>query len=269
MTSGSCQSSGLSNPDPMQSESAIARVVADGGVSVLRARRNSIAVQGSFATRTQRKRICSHNASVCRTAGQLRKSQVWDLLSQIVNRQVGLEENFNGWNGTSLGTNLIRNIFRYYESRGDVQMLATMVCVLRRRKFDQDDISVLDESEEMYDAYIRQYASLLYCWGLLFVRAQVVKYLVHPDLEFTMEIGSRTTRQARRELDGFGPRCGICLTGVRGLFILCTVCGHGGHEGHMLSWFSLQNVCPTGCGCHCVVASVPSIARRSEAVEAL
>jgi hypothetical protein len=38
-----------------------------------------------------------------------------------------------------------------------------------------------------------------------------------------------------------------------GLSNFCMVCGHGGHSDHMISWFETETVCPTGCGCSCMV----------------
>jgi len=38
---------------------------------------------------------------------------------------------------------------------------------------------------------------------------------------------------------------------VRGLFVWCQGCSHGGHQAHMRSWFSTNTTCPTGCGHQC------------------
>ena len=40
-----------------------------------------------------------------------------------------------------------------------------------------------------------------------------------------------------------------------GLVLLCvaTSCGHGGHTLHLAEWFVVEDECPTGCGCRCVV----------------
>ena len=42
--------------------------------------------------------------------------------------------------------------------------------------------------------------------------------------------------------------CSLCLLPVKGLYLWCQGCGHGGHLGHMTSWFAdISTLCPTGC----------------------
>ncbi|KAJ2486813.1 SEA (Seh1-associated) complex subunit [Coemansia sp. RSA 2050] len=47
--------------------------------------------------------------------------------------------------------------------------------------------------------------------------------------------------------------CVVCELPVRGEFIWCHVCGHGGHAEHIRSWFVElnQRSCPSGCGHEC------------------
>jgi len=55
-------------------------------------------------------------------------------------------------------------------------------------------------------------------------------------------------------------KCAICQVPVRGLYVWCQGCGHGGHFKHMMEWFSskwssingVRGICPTGClhQCH-------------------
>ena len=46
--------------------------------------------------------------------------------------------------------------------------------------------------------------------------------------------------------------CGVCELLVRGLYVWCQGCGHGGHVDHMEEWFRTSRVCPTGCMHRCV-----------------
>ena len=39
---------------------------------------------------------------------------------------------------------------------------------------------------------------------------------------------------------------------VRGMFVWCQVCGHGGHLQHIQEWLKAHTQCPTGCGHNCV-----------------
>ncbi|CAN7951190.1 unnamed protein product, partial [Ixodes pacificus] len=45
--------------------------------------------------------------------------------------------------------------------------------------------------------------------------------------------------------------CAVCHEVVRGLFVWCQGCAHGGHLQHMTAWFREQRLCPTGCGHPC------------------
>ncbi|XP_018344134.1 PREDICTED: WD repeat-containing protein 24 isoform X2 [Trachymyrmex septentrionalis] len=45
--------------------------------------------------------------------------------------------------------------------------------------------------------------------------------------------------------------CSICNQVVRGVYIWCQGCAHGGHINHMREWFNNNRQCPTGCGHLC------------------
>ncbi len=79
--------------------------------------------------------------------------------------------------------------------------------------------------------------------------------------------------------------CSICCGPVRGACTWCPKCGHGecqsslhdlcvaiilqllsiglhyfvsgGHVHHILQWFQQHSVCPTGCGCKCMMSNLP------------
>lgn len=46
-------------------------------------------------------------------------------------------------------------------------------------------------------------------------------------------------------------QCCICHLPVKGLFLWCQGCSHGGHLQHVKDWFSRNPECPTGCGHFC------------------
>ena len=77
-----------------------------------------------------------------------------------------------------------------------------------------------------------------------------------PGVTITREVDQRsnetvtvTTQRACgscRKRIGF---CFICHEPVKGIFVWCPGCGHGGHLEHALEWFGGGNqFCPTGCG---------------------
>jgi len=126
------------------------------------------------------------------------------------------------------------------------------------------DFRLLDPKfNYLCDNYRRCYADILYRWGLLEARCLVLKYLTvphepHRGVEFVSECNP--CRQTVR-----GPQCmsckrlcmhcSICRIVVKGSASFCLVCGHGGHSVHMARWFAEENVCPTGCGCNCLLES--------------
>jgi Zinc-ribbon, C4HC2 type len=231
-------------------------------------------------------RRCLHNANVCERLGEHQKKETWIVVSKIVRSRIQrLGQGFDGWGGLgggSLGVGLIDNILRYYEALGDVQMLSTLVCVLRDRSGQRGWFILPTDQGMRYDAYIRLYAHILYGWHLLTIRAELNKHLVRsapmleyggldaadvvnnkdssPGIAFVIkcprcsndnEYGANYCRSCR----DYSFRCALCEHAVRGLFTVCEVCGHGGHVNHMTEWFTSHDTCPTGCGCTCRLAS--------------
>ncbi|XP_058806827.1 GATOR complex protein WDR24 [Phymastichus coffea] len=45
--------------------------------------------------------------------------------------------------------------------------------------------------------------------------------------------------------------CSICHQVVRGIYVWCQGCSHGGHVNHINEWFNTNKQCPTGCGHAC------------------
>lgn len=250
---------------------------------------------------SQIKEICEHNAQVCANIDETGKAGAWNLLAQMVDRRLNERPDaFNGWGGRgggALGVDLVSNLMRYYESLGDVQMLATMVCVLsggRRRSrgyasISRDHLFLLPTGQdEKYDTYIRHYSDLLYGWGLLVKRAELNKHLVQhtPQSEGSIILNDNINNirspgialvftcpkcgndaefgtNICRTCQDFAFRCSICENGVKGLFIVCDACGHGGHVGHISTWFVKHSECPAGCGCFCTFTTRPPL-RRTE-----
>eukprot|EP00934_Nitzschia_sp_Nitz4_P007756 Nitzschia sp. Nitz4//scaffold2_size372955//310412//314952//NITZ4_000461-RA/size372955-augustus-gene-0.391-mRNA-1//1//CDS//3329546892//7746//frame0 len=152
--------------------------------------------EGQFRELNEIKRLCLHNASVCASLDESEKQGVWEFLAQTAERQVEEtgKQSFNGWGGSgggALGVDLVSNLLTYYESLGDYQMLATMACVLSggrrsaRRLGQGPDVEGRSyllplDADEKYDMYIRNYADVLYAWGLLSLRAELHKHLVRP-----------------------------------------------------------------------------------------
>ncbi|XP_069312513.1 GATOR2 complex protein WDR59-like [Eulemur rufifrons] len=136
----------------------------------------------------------------------------------------------------------------------------------RERERDQHDRNkrLLDPANtQQFDDFKKCYGEILYRWGLREKRAEVLKFVsCPPDPHKGIEFGVYCSH-CRSEVrgtqcalcKGFTFQCAICHVAVRGSSNFCLTCGHGGHTSHMMEWFRTQEVCPTGCGCHCLLES--------------
>ena len=141
--------------------------------------------------------LCLYNAAVCSDLQQNGKADAWSLLAQVVGHlSKDVRDDFDGWGGPgggALGGDLVESILQFYELHGDVQMLATIVCVLsggsdrrmsnRSHRMEQETNScirnLLPDDDKRLDSYIIRYASLLYAWGKLTTRTELNKHLAH------------------------------------------------------------------------------------------
>lgn len=204
------------------------------------------------------KEACLHNANVCKRLNETEKGEVWELLAQTVTSRLSeMGDSFGGWGGAgggALGAGLVDSFLRFYESLGDVQMLSTMVCVLRgthgkAQTTGNSGWSLLPTGqEEKYDTYIRRYADLLYGWGALTTRAELNKHLIRalPQTEAGQAALGGESEEGRRSpgialvftcpkcgneaefgtnvcrsCQDYAFRCGLCDNAVRGLFTVC------------------------------------------------
>jgi len=204
--------------------------------------------------------MCLHNAKVCEHAGEAGKKQTWELVAKAVESGFSKArtacDSWGGHGGIALSVDLVSNILRYYESLGDVQMLSTMVCVLRAASQEagtsRKPWGLLPRGQDdKFDMYIRRYADLLYGWGLLTTRAELNKHMVRvpthregghqgdapsqdnglgenrtPGIAycFTCPICSNETVPGKNycsTCQDYAFRCIICDTAVRGLFTAC------------------------------------------------
>jgi hypothetical protein len=189
------------------------------------------------------KEVCLHNARVCESLGETTKMGSWTLVSKLVqSKKKRPGRGFDGW-GDALGINLVNSLMRFYESLGDVQMLSSLVCVLRMiYQYTNDGklewMLLPTDQDAKYDLYIRSYSVLLYGWGLLTKRAELMKHLTtsvkfnyyggegHDDggVAFDIEC-TRCTGYSHfgycHSCNDYSFRCSICDNAVRGLFTVC------------------------------------------------
>lgn len=218
--------------------------------------------------------LCLHNAEVSKKRGEKSKADVWEFLSQIVDGRLGNNTCWNQKTGTVMASSFIESTMTFLEATGDVQMLATMVCVLRIHTKDLPAkerarcVFLPEDSDNKYDEYIKMYAGLLYAWGLLSLRVELNKHLLRKAYDSSAADEGYQCRVVPVQCTSCGKpnesgdticiacsdymfRCTICENAVRGFFTYCQNCGHGGHVNHLMDYFENSDECPSGCGCKC------------------
>ncbi|CAI5726403.1 unnamed protein product [Peronospora farinosa] len=119
------------------------------------------------------------------------------------------------------------------------------------------------EDEARYDIYKESYAALLYRYGAMNLRNEVLKTKSHctQDLRgISMGVichscNAKTIDAVCTHCRAFALRCSVCQLVVRGQSMFCMTCGHGGHATHVREWFESETMCPTGCSCWCKQAT--------------
>ncbi|CAI5740772.1 unnamed protein product [Peronospora destructor] len=114
-----------------------------------------------------------------------------------------------------------------------------------------------------YDIYKESYAAVLYRYGAMNLRNEVLKTKSHcaqdlRGISMGLICGScnaKTIDAVCTSCRAFAIRCSMCQLVVRGQSMFCMTCGHGGHVTHLREWFEVETMCPTGCGCWCKQAT--------------
>lgn len=137
-------------------------------------------------------------------------------------------------------------------------------------------LSSLPEDEARYDIYKEAYAEVLYRYGAMNLRNEVLKTMSHGSqdqrgISLGLICGScnaKTIDPVCSSCHDFAVRCSVCQLVVRGQSMFCMTCGHGGHAAHLREWFEVETACPTGCGCWCKQATATMPSYQSEQQEA-
>ncbi|AET39344.1 Mtc5p Ecym_4280 [Eremothecium cymbalariae DBVPG len=124
--------------------------------------------------------------------------------------------------------------------------------------------SLLDpEDEPIFRRYRRQYAELLYYWGLPMERVKVLKFNINENTE--PEILSCMDNSKNRKEDYYGgigfkwikkssftsKNCTYCGLKTKRRILVCGNCQHILHASCAVEWWQLDEECPSGCGCYC------------------
>lgn len=148
---------------------------------------------------------------------------------------------------------------------GDAQTCCSIVAVLSRSAHSQPILASLpvERLRTFFFHYIDQLHRLRLFSEATAVHQLTPPHLLSPSNQHNTNV-ALMCGECRRgcEASDKGCYCGQCRSGmsvcsvcellVRGLYVWCQGCGHGGHASHMEEWFSTSRVCPTGCMHRCV-----------------
>lgn len=153
-------------------------------------------------------------------------------------------------------TQSVEDMLKYFAEQGDVQ---TPVCMLLVLGDKRPKISL-----EVQEDWFISYLELLARFKLWTISNDLIN-ICHLDTISMMNQQSTTINiicnQCSRNLTRVGwlcdrcksviNTCAVCHLPVKGLFVWCQGCSHGGHIKHMQEWMTLSKQCPTGCGHVC------------------
>ncbi|XP_054266064.1 GATOR complex protein WDR59-like isoform X1 [Macrosteles quadrilineatus] len=170
-----------------------------------------------------------------------------------------VDTSVQGWNFSVLKQNRSNS---WSESLDDCRLSNIVEHFSVHTEIDRS-LEVDEANTHLYDEYKQAYAEILYRWRLLDARAQVLKFMSampEPHRGIEPKVDCQHCRKSGLEANCTNCKkpalqCVICHLSVRGSMSSCLVCGHGGHLRHMQEWFKTESVCPSGCGCHCIIES--------------
>lgn len=238
-----------------------------------------------FATKAD---VCRHNASVSEGLNQKAITQMWTTLGSILDGSGldGLPTNASGSQSNPMAyllTPTLRNLLLQRANSGDVQTCVVLCEVMdvivapataggpAKSRIPNLNIALVREWYLTYIDLLQQMCLFTQAASLIRnCRDPVVGALNQQSTtihESCPRCGKPILGGATIQNDG-GPSqlsaqrvcrscrgriglCFLCHQPVKGIFVWCPGCGHGGHLDHALEWFGMNEVCPTGCGHKC------------------
>uniref|UniRef100_A0A336LK17 GATOR2 complex protein WDR24 n=1 Tax=Culicoides sonorensis TaxID=179676 RepID=A0A336LK17_CULSO len=153
---------------------------------------------------------------------------------------------------------MIKNFMVSSVENGDIQMAVVLLLTM------QDNSQELGIDEEQQEFWVLSYIELLQRYQLWNEAARVMNICQLPGVR-------ETNQQSTSVLTGCGScnktlsnipwycekcksteatKCAYCRLPVKGLYLWCQTCCHGGHVDHMMHWFTHNSKCPI-CGHLC------------------
>ncbi|XP_071543764.1 GATOR2 complex protein WDR24-like isoform X1 [Panulirus ornatus] len=153
---------------------------------------------------------------------------------------------------------LVVDMLYYYANQEDVQMSVTCIIVLG------DRLKELLDAEQV-EHWFLSYIDLLQHFELWNVANQVIQHAAglpsvyqqnQQSTTVTLNCGRCNYPLSRnsllcRKCGCASATCALCHGMVRGLYVWCQGCSHGGHLHHIMQWMANNKACPTGCGHLC------------------
>ncbi|XP_006860369.1 PREDICTED: WD repeat-containing protein 59 [Chrysochloris asiatica] len=206
---------------------------------------------------------CQKNAASALLVGRRDLVQVWSLATVATDLCLGPKSDPDletPWARHPFGRQLLESLLAHYSQLRDVQTLAMLCSVFEAQSRPQgipNPFGPFPNRSSNSAVSHSRYPS--------FTSSGSCSSMSDPGLNmggWNIEFGVYCSH-CRSEVrgtqcaicKGFTFQCAICHVAVRGSSNFCLTCGHGGHTSHMMEWFRTQEVCPTGCGCHCLLES--------------
>lgn len=153
---------------------------------------------------------------------------------------------------------LVKQMLFYYAEQGDLQTCVTVLLSLQDAGRCMIEFST---QEEWFSGYL----DILYRLHLFNIATEVINHAPPPvnslnqnSTTIHMQCGN-----CNKVMSGTPPGwychlcrqiaqvCSVCHIPVKGLYVWCQGCGHGGHLLHLKEWFESKKYCPSGCGHKC------------------
>ncbi|XP_037779132.1 LOW QUALITY PROTEIN: GATOR complex protein WDR24-like [Penaeus monodon] len=157
-------------------------------------------------------------------------------------------------------SDLVVKMLYHYASNGDVQIFFNLVILVGDRLKEYLD---KDQVEHWFLSYI-DLLQRFQLWNIAnkyicpaeYTGLPVVQQQNQQSTTIALQCGQCGAIVSRNSL--FCRKCGcptsacaVCHGMVRGLFVWCQGCSHGGHLNHMMKWVANNKSCPAGCGHLC------------------
>ncbi|XP_015908110.1 GATOR2 complex protein WDR24 isoform X2 [Parasteatoda tepidariorum] len=159
---------------------------------------------------------------------------------------------FPPWNFTDI----VVDMLQFYAEQGDVQMAVSVLIVLGEKlKY------IVKES--LQEQWFQSYLELLSRFKLWNISNEVIALSSLPainSLNQQSTIVNSICGKCGKFMNSVGwycdncketNVCSVCHQLVRGIFVWCQGCAHGGHLLHIQEWFQKNKKCPVGCGHLC------------------